>query len=56
MSDRASTFDDIVANRKSLRAFLPKVADQETLDTIFSVAQRAPSNCNTQQLTFVAIR
>ena len=48
MTDRAATFDDIVASRRSLRAFLPKPADQETLDSIFSVAQRAPSNCNTQ--------
>jgi nitroreductase len=51
MSDRASIFVNIVANRRSLRAFLPRAADQETLDTIFSVAQRAPSNCNTQPWT-----
>jgi nitroreductase len=51
MSDRASTFDDIVLSRRSLRAYLPKVADQDTLDQIFSVAQRAPSNCNTQPWT-----
>lgn len=48
MTERAAIFDDIVASRHSLRAFLPKPADAETLDAIFSVAQRAPSNCNTQ--------
>ena len=48
MTERAATFDDIVAARRSLRAFLPQVADEHTLQTIFSVAQRAPSNCNTQ--------
>lgn len=48
MSDRATTFDDIVASRHSLRAFLPHSVDADTLATIFSVAQCAPSNCNTQ--------
>ncbi|MFT4614351.1 MAG: nitroreductase [Bacteroidia bacterium] len=48
MSDRASTFDEIVASRRSLRAFLPQAADAATLEAVFSVAQRAPSNCNTQ--------
>jgi nitroreductase len=48
MSDPAAIFDDIVAARRSLRAFLPRPVDAETLDRIFSVAQRAPSNCNTQ--------
>lgn len=48
MTERAATFDDIVASRRSLRAFLPRAVDDATLHTIFSVAQRAPSNCNTQ--------
>ena len=48
MTERAATFDDIVASRRSLRAFLPWAVDDATLHTIFSVAQRAPSNCNTQ--------
>ena len=48
MTDKASIFDEIVASRHSLRAYLPQAVDAETLDTIFSVAQRAPSNCNTQ--------
>ncbi|MDE0951994.1 MAG: nitroreductase [Halioglobus sp.] len=48
MTDQAATFDAIVASRHSLRAFLPQPVDQRTLETIFSVAQHAPSNCNTQ--------
>ncbi len=48
MSDRAAIFDEIVTERASLRAFLPKEVDQATLDRVFNVAQRAPSNCNTQ--------
>jgi len=48
MTEQASIFDRIVGQRRSLRAYLPQAADQQTLDTIFSVAQRAPSNCNTQ--------
>jgi nitroreductase len=48
MSDHASIFDAIVISRRSLRAFLPQAVDAQTLENIFSVAQRAPSNCNTQ--------
>jgi len=48
MTEKAAIFDNIVASRHSLRAFLPKPVDAATLDTIFSVAQGAPSNCNTQ--------
>ncbi len=48
MTARADTYDDIVASRRSLRAYLPQAADAATLDAIFSVAQHAPSNCNTQ--------
>jgi len=48
MSERAAIFDEIVASRHSLRAFLPQPADAETLASIFNVAQCAPSNCNSQ--------
>lgn len=48
MSDTATIFDEVVAARRSLRAFLPQAASAETLEAVFSVAQRAPSNCNTQ--------
>jgi len=48
MTDRAAIFEEIVAARRSLRAFLPQAVDPVTLATIFAVAQRAPSNCNSQ--------
>ena len=48
MSERATIFNDLVTSRHSLRAFLPQPIDADTLATIFSVAQRAPSNCNSQ--------
>lgn len=48
MTDKADTFDAIVAARRSLRAFKPQRVETATLERIFGVAQRAPSNCNTQ--------
>jgi nitroreductase len=48
MNQRAAIFDEIVAERRSLRAFLPRPVDAPTLTKVFSVAQHAPSNCNTQ--------
>jgi hypothetical protein len=55
MSDEARIFDEIVAARRSLRAFLPQAVEQATLEAVFAVAQRAPSNCNTQPwITHVA--
>lgn len=51
MSGRAAAFDEVVSRRRSLRAFLPTEVDAATLEHIFSVAGRAPSNCNTQPWT-----
>ena len=48
MTDHARIFDEIVASRRSLRAFQPQPVDQATLERVFEVAKRAPSNCNTQ--------
>lgn len=48
MSQQAQIFDEVVASRRSLRAFLPQAVDTQTLEQVFSVALRAPSNCNTQ--------
>ena len=55
MADRAGIFDEIVLGRRSLRAFLPEPVPVQTLQRIFEVSQRAPSNCNTQPwITHVA--
>lgn len=48
MSEQAMIFDQVVASRRSLRAFLPQAVDKKTLEHVFSVALHAPSNCNTQ--------
>ncbi len=48
MNSDAKTFDDIVTQRRSLRGFLPRAVDQETLEAIFTTASHSPSNCNTQ--------
>ena len=48
MTESAAVFDEVVRSRHSLRAFLPDPVPQATLEHIFSVAQQAPSNCNTQ--------
>ena len=44
----SEAFDHMVISRRSIRAFLPDPVDTETLGKIFSVANYAPSNCNTQ--------
>lgn len=39
---------DLLKQRHSCRAFLDKPVPTETLEQIFELAQRAPSNCNVQ--------
>lgn len=41
-------FDQAVAARRSVRAFRPEPVPRSTLEHVFSLAARAPSNCNTQ--------
>ena len=48
MTDTARVFNEVVAQRRSLRAFLPEPVSQEVLDEVFGTALRAPSNCNSQ--------
>ena len=48
MSEETHVFDAIVARRRALRAFLPEPLGEGELEDLFAVAQRAPSNCNTQ--------
>ncbi|MGX9460527.1 nitroreductase [Shewanella sp. A14] len=42
------SIESILQNRASVRAFLDKPVDQDTLATIFANAQLSPSNCNVQ--------
>ena len=39
---------DAIKQRRSVRAYKPTPVDQALLETIFTQAQDAPSNCNTQ--------
>ncbi len=39
---------EAIKKRRSVREYKPTPIDQELLDTIFTQAQDAPSNCNTQ--------
>jgi nitroreductase len=48
MSDETQVFKDIVARRRSLRAFQSRPLAADVLESVFSTAMRAPSNCNTQ--------
>ncbi|WP_296436351.1 nitroreductase [Zhongshania sp.] len=48
MSETLDVFSDLVNARRSVRAFLPEPLTQSVLKSIFTLAQRAPSNCNTQ--------
>jgi nitroreductase len=48
MSDETQVFEDIVARRRSLRAFQSQPVAADVLESVFSTAMKAPSNCNTQ--------
>jgi len=51
----ADAFEQVVLSRRSVRGFLPQPISQSILDRIFTVANRAPSNCNSQPwITHVA--
>ena len=48
MSEQAETFLNIVANRRSMRAFKPDPVPRAVIEAVMGGAQQAPSNCNTQ--------
>ncbi len=43
-----TAFDDVLSTRRSVRGFLDNEIPAETLEEVFQLAQRAPSNCNVQ--------
>jgi len=43
-----TSLNEMLATRHSVRGFKPEPVPQATLDAIFTTAQLAPSNCNTQ--------
>lgn len=44
----SENFQAVVESRRSIRGFLDQQIPQGQLEKIFTLAQRAPSNCNTQ--------
>ena len=48
MSEQAETFLNIVASRRSMRAFKPDPVPRAVIEAVMGGAQQAPSNCNTQ--------
>lgn len=49
MSDNLpGVFEQIVCARRSVRGFMDKEVPRDVLEKIFTLAGRAPSNCNTQ--------
>lgn len=48
MNDQCETFLDLIASRRSIRAFLPEPVPRTTLERIIAAAARAPSGTNTQ--------
>jgi len=44
----ADVFEQVVNARRSVRGFLPQPVPADVLDSVFTLANRAPSNCNTQ--------
>ncbi|MGB3287991.1 MAG: nitroreductase [Burkholderiaceae bacterium] len=47
-SDGISVLEDLLRNRHSCRAFLPRQIPRQTIESILGVAQRTASWCNTQ--------
>ncbi len=47
-NDPTMSLIDAVYSRRSVRGFLNKEVPQATLDRIFEIAQKSPSNCNVQ--------
>ena len=44
----AQAIEEIITARRSVRGFLPTPVPRDTIEKIFTLAQRTPSNCNTQ--------
>ena len=48
VSPETMSLAEAITSRRSVRGYLDKEIPQETLESIFTLAQRAPSNCNIQ--------
>lgn len=41
-------FEQVILGRRSVRGYKPEPVDEDTLTSVFTMAQNTPSNCNTQ--------
>jgi len=48
IADEAEIVDEAIISRRSVRAFLPDMVDDDTIRAILAVAARAPSGTNMQ--------
>ncbi len=55
MSEGSTTVTEAVNSRRSIREFLDKTVDRNTLETVLQTAQRAPSGGNTQPWNAVVL-
>ncbi len=55
MENAAELFADIVGQRRSVRAFSKEPVPRSIIEEVFTVAQQAPSNCNTQPWRVVIV-
>tara|TARA_B110000444_G_scaffold181686_2_gene170517 strand:+ start:1933 stop:2610 length:678 start_codon:yes stop_codon:yes gene_type:complete len=46
--DIAEAFEYLMERRRSIRGFLPNAVPHKLIEKVFTLAQRSPSNCNTQ--------
>ncbi len=46
--DRVGVLEELLNERYSVRAFLPKPVPRETIDHVLTIAQRTASWCNSQ--------
>lgn len=55
ISELSQAFARVVQERRSVRGFLPDPVPRSILEQVFTLAQRAPSNCNTQPWLSVVV-
>lgn len=44
----SKSFESVINDRRSVRGYLPEPVPQDLIKKIFTLAQKTPSNCNTQ--------
>ncbi|MGK2912519.1 MAG: nitroreductase [Sphingobium sp.] len=55
MAGSESTYDEVVAGRRSIRGFKPDPVPRATIEEVLQLAMRAPSSFNTQSWNFYVV-